>query len=548
MPERFKSILASLTSFWQGLSTPKRVALLVVTLGVLAGGLFLGTAGSREPYATLYGELSTDDAAAVVEKLKATQVPYRLDASGTRIEVPENRVHELRLELASSGLPRGGGVGFEIFDKSQLGSTEFEQQVNLRRALEGELSRSIQTVKGVKAARVHLVIPERRMFAAREERASASVVLKLDRPDSFGRSEIGGIVHLVSSAVPGLGADRVAVVSAEGVTLHRPSADGPAGGTGVDGRGEEAQLVAVQLETKAREQLERVVGPGNADVRVNVALSDASKERTEELFNKNTTALRSEHVTEELAGGARETVAGVPGAQSNLPDATPPGDTPPAQAPVGGTGDGVLRRSQTRNWEVDRVVEKTSTPPGGVEKLSVAVLLNGSRVEKNGKVAFIPRKPDEVAALEEIARRAVGFDEKRGDTLTVKAMEFHVVDTFSDLKLEELPLWKRYLPHAVLGLLGLVSVIVLLLRSRRQKRLAALAAKRELALAERSAANVLPEVERRARLLQDRPEVGGDFRERAIALAAKDPATASMVLKRWLAEGTPAVTGQAPAA
>ena len=233
-------------------------------------------------------------------------------------------------------------------------------------------------------------------------------------------------------------------------------------------------------------------------------------------------------------------------AQSNLPDATPPGDKPPVQTPGEG-GDGALRRSQTRNWEVDRIVEKTSTPPGGVQKLSVAVLLNGSRVVKNGKTAFVPRKPDEVAALEEIARRAVGFDEKRGDTLTVKAMEFHVVDTFSELQPEELPLWKRYLPHAVLGLLGFVSVIVLLMRSRRHKRLAVLATKRELALAER-AANVLPDAERRARLLQDRPEVGSDFRERAIALAAKDPATASMVLKRWLAEGTPAITGQSPAA
>jgi len=546
MPERLKAIVASLTTFWQGLSTPKRIALMVVTLGALAGGLFVATAESREPYASLYGELSTEDAAAIVEKLKATQVPFRLDASGTRVEVPEARVHELRLELASSGLPRGGGVGFEIFDKSQLGATEFEQQVNLRRALEGELARSIQTVKGVKAARVHLVIPERRMFAAREERASASVVLKLDRPDAFGRGEIAGIVHLVSSAVPGLGADRVAVVSSEGVTLHRPSTDGPAGASGVDGRSEEAQLVSVQLETQAREQLERVVGPGNADVRVNVALRDAVKERTEELFNKNTTALRSEHITEELTGGTQETVAGVPGAQSNLPDATPPGDTPPATTP--GVGGGVTRRSQTRNWEVDRIVEKTSTPPGGIEKMSVAVLLNGSRVEKNGKIAFVPRKAEEVAALEEIARRAVGFDEKRGDTLTVKAMEFHIVDTFADMKVEELPLWKRYLPHAVLALVGLVSVMVLLLRSRRQKRLAELAAKRELALAERATAQ-LPEAERRARLLQDRPEVGGDFRERAIALAAKDPATASMVLKRWLAEGTPAVTaGAAPAA
>src|ERR1051325_5569102 len=149
MPEGAASFFRQLLAFWRGLPTPKRVALIVATVGALTLGLGVVLLESHENYSYLFTELSTEDTAAVVEKLKAQQVPYRLDESGTRVEVPESRVHELRLELASQGLPRGGGVGFEIFDKSQLGSTEFEQQVNLRRALEGELSRSIGTLRGV---------------------------------------------------------------------------------------------------------------------------------------------------------------------------------------------------------------------------------------------------------------------------------------------------------------------------------------------------------------------------------------------------------------
>jgi flagellar M-ring protein FliF len=226
MPEPLLKLWAQLSGFWKGLPTPKRMALIVATLGtlLLVAGVVLFE--SHERYVYLFTELSTEDTAAVVEKLKAQQVPYRLDAAGTRVEVPEDRVHELRLELASQGLPRGGGVGFEIFDKSQLGSTEFEQQVNLRRALEGELGRSIGTLRGVQAARVHLVMPERRLFVAGQERASASVVLKLRSPEAFSRDEIAGIVHLVASAVPGLSRDRVSVVSADGMTLHRPTLDG----------------------------------------------------------------------------------------------------------------------------------------------------------------------------------------------------------------------------------------------------------------------------------------------------------------------------------
>jgi flagellar M-ring protein FliF len=539
MPEQLKQLVAQLSAFWKGLPTPKRIALLVATVGSLALALGLVLLGSHESYTYLFTELSTEDTAAVVEKLKAQQVPYRLDDSGTRIEVPESRVHELRLELASQGLPRGGGVGFEIFDKSQLGSTEFEQQVNLRRALEGELARSIGTLRGVQAARVHLVMPERRLFVSGQEKASASVVLKLRSPDAFSRDEIAGIVHLVASAVPGLSRDRVSVVSADGMTLHRPTLDGEAM-TGAGDLSEQGTLMGSQLESRAREQLERVVGPGLADVRVNVTINPATREKTQELYNKDTTALRSEHKVEEMSGANQLPIAGVPGAQSNLPDAKP-GETETTTTPVGSGG--VFRRTQTRNWEVDRTVEKTSTPPGEIQRLSVAVVVDQTHVVKGGKTVAVPRTKEELAALEDIVRKAVGFDTNRGDSLTVQSMAFHRDDMGDAGKLGDPAWWKRYVPYALLAALVLVALMMLAYRSRHDRKLAAIRRAAELKAAQRIgqvlaggpviAPNGLGGAENAA--APALPAV--DYRARALELASKDPATASMVLKGWLAEG-----------
>ena len=230
MPEKARAFLKQLSDFWAGLPTPKRIALVFFTSAVLIGVSLLSVLGSREHFSTLYSELSTEDAAQIVEKLKTQQVPYQLNANGTQILVPEEKVAGLRLELAAGGLPRGGSVGFEIFDRSRIGATEFEQNINLRRALEGELARSVMSVEGVKGARVHLVLPEHRLFASREESASASVVVKLANSANFGRREVAAVVYLVSMAVPGLSKDRVSVVSTEGLTLHRPNSDASGGG------------------------------------------------------------------------------------------------------------------------------------------------------------------------------------------------------------------------------------------------------------------------------------------------------------------------------
>src|SRR5512133_1893519 len=278
--EAVRAFARQIASLWAGLSTPRRLALVGITSIVLMSLLLMSFLGNRKTYAYLYTNLEPQDAAAIVEKLKSTQVPYRIDADGRSILVPEERIAPLRLELASSGLPRGTGVGFELFDRSQLGATEFEQQVSLRRALEGELSRSIMTIQGVQSARVHLVMPERRLFVAKESQPSASVVLKLANATGFGSRETAGIVHLVSAAVPGLRRDRVSVVSTDGVTLHRPNT-GEAGGLGGsdDGASERAVAIASQLEAAARTQLERIVGMGNAEVRVAVDLDGAAKEK-----------------------------------------------------------------------------------------------------------------------------------------------------------------------------------------------------------------------------------------------------------------------------
>jgi flagellar M-ring protein FliF len=533
MPEKARSFLKQLTDFWASLPTPKRYALVIVTSVVLMGVLALSILGNRQSYGTLYSELATEDAAAIVEKLKTAQVPYKLENGGTMIQVPEERIPGLRLELAAAGLPHGGSVGFEIFDRSKIGATEFEQQVNLRRALEGELSRSVMSIDGVKAARVHLVLPERRLFAAREESASASVVVKLENSHSFGRKEVAAVVHLVAAAVPTLSKDRVSVVSTEGVTLHRPNSDTPGGGDLADLNAEQARVMATQLESEAQAQLERVLGPGNADVRVNLWLDNAAREKTEELYEPTKTALRSEHKVEEGVATGEAGVAGVPGAKTNLPDAQGEGPVA-AEAPAGGGGGAV--RSQTRNWEVQKVTQKTLTPAGDIRRLSVAVLLNG-RYTKNGeKLAFSPLPPEEVKQLEETVKRAVGFNPDRGDTVTVQATKFARLDS-DDMAGPISAFWEKpWLPYAVglAALVALLGTLVMVFRTSKPAKTGAAAVLAELSAGAPSVAAALPASERQ-RLLEE-PQFAGEIRAHALDMASKDAATAAVVLKAWLSE------------
>lgn len=541
--EGVRVLLKQIAAFWGGLSTVKRLALVGITALVLVGVLLASYVGNRKTYAYLFTNLEAQDAAAIVEKLKTTQVPYRIDTDGRSILVPDEKVASLRLELASAGLPRGGGVGFELFDRSQLGATEFEQQVSLRRALEGELSRSIMTIQGVQAARVHLVMPERRLFVAKESQPSASIVLKLANASAFGNRETAGIVHLVSAAVPGLRRDRVAVVSTDGLTLHRPNTgESGSAGSADDGSAERSLAVATQLEGAARSQLERIVGTGNAEVRVFVDLDTAAKEKVEEHYEPAKTALRSENKTEERTGTAAPGVAGVPGAVTNLPDARQPG-TEGTEAP-GSPNGAVNRLSQTRNWEVDKVSQKTITPPGEVRRLSVAVLVNDNWVTQGGKPTPLARSADEIAKFEELVKRVVGFNEERGDSLKVDSAPFARNGELDQPTIVGGPSWRQYLPYAVaVVVLAVLAVVILVWRSKRRQKYLALSARQPLALIRDGLTSPLGERTQSPVLVEEspNPQLSGSQvmdasarRSRALQLANEDPATAAIVIRKWL--------------
>jgi len=533
MKERALSLLKQLRDMWAGMSTAKRLSLVVVMLAVVAGVLGISFISSQKTYTYLFTELSPEDGSAIAAKLKELKVPYRVGPNGTSIEVPEERVHELRLEMAGAGLPRGGGVGFEIFDKSHLGATEFEQRINLRRALEGELARTIATIAAVQAARVHLVMPERSVFAIGKQEASASVVLRLRPGRPFGKGEVGSVVHLVASAVPGLSAERVSVVSAEGLMLHRPVSDGAAGSINSDTEGDRERSLAAGLEEQAKALLERVVGAGHADVRIGLTLDSAQHDRTEEHYEPSKTALRSEQKTDERATPEGPTVAGVPGAPSNLPDGT-------AQQTQGPAGVGAsARTSWTRNWEVDRVTEHTTTPAGRVSRLSVAILVDGTYpTDPEGKKTFVPRQRPELDRLAELVKGAVGYTIERGDFLQIECAPFTGLDNGEGLVPPPDHERQRliYMLAAAGMLLVLAIAVFVLVRRGKVKGPNALPAHVAVtklqggavaAAAALAGADGVP-------ALPTAPPDRSVLRAQAIEIASRDPATAAVILRGWL--------------
>ena len=547
MKDKALAYLHQVKNLWGSLSRAKRVMLVLLTCAVLVGSSATAVLGSRISYQYLYTDLSQEDAAGIVAKLNELKIPHEIEAGGSAILVPREQVHEVRLQLASMGLPRGGGVGFEIFDQSQFGSTEFEQQVNFRRALEGELSRTISTIDAVRAARVHLVLPERSVFVMRKQEGSASVVLQLQPGRGFSRREVTAVVHLVASAVPGLSPNRVSVVNADGTTLHRPRGDED--DSGMEEAFVERELeMARSLERRAQELLERVVGRGRADVRVRLALDARVRERTEEHFNPASTALRSEHRTVEGTSGTRNE-SGVPGPASNLPDgegdsdADEEGEDFPSEEEfyleTEGRDSKASRESWTRNWEIDRVLEKTSTPAGAIQRLSVAVLVDGTYEQVDGQPVFKPREEAELKQLESLVRGAVGFDEARGDVVSIESARFAVEDVEEPLPSDPLipTSWLRWyyaaIPTALLLALGM-GVGMLWTRRRRTSK----SEPEPLLLKGSAAAEQLDTALGNVPGLPAHTQSGvmdlDDLRQRAVELADRDPDTASAIIREWL--------------
>uniref|UniRef100_A0A831TWX5 Flagellar M-ring protein n=1 Tax=Geobacter metallireducens TaxID=28232 RepID=A0A831TWX5_GEOME len=391
----------------------------VVGVSIIAFVLLIMVA-NRTDYRPLFTNLASEDAGEIVTKLKEQKVPYRIAPDGKAILVPSDKVYDLRLSLASEGLPQGGGVGFEIFDRKNFGMTEFVQKLNYQRALQGELSRTIGQIAGVEQARVHLAIPEKALFKEDEKPATASVVLKVKGQRQLRDSDVQGIVHLVASSIEGMSPEHVTVLDQKGKLLSRNSPVDAAGK--MTASMQEVQR-AYERSTEERLQslLDKAVGAGRSVARVSAVFDFRQVERYEEKYDPET-VVRSEQRSEESMGGAGA-AAGVPGVQTNLGRA--PGGAAGAAGPSGS------RNDETLNYEVSRSTARTIEPVGTLSKVSVAILVDGKyeapAAGKDGKEAkprYAPRSPAELQQIEALVKGAVGFNAERGDQVTVANIPF----------------------------------------------------------------------------------------------------------------------------
>ncbi len=408
--DRLNGMLGQLRDFFMGLPPARRATFAGLTAAILIATGALAWWVQQPQYRVLYSGLGGSDAGAVIEYLKTEKIPYRVSEAGGNIEVASSRLYETRMALAGRGIPQGGGVGFEIFDKQTLGMTDFVQRLNYQRALQGELARSIAELDTVESARVHLAMPERSLFVSEERRPSASVVLKMRSGRTLGPEQIAGVVHLVAASVEGLRAGDVTVVDVNGNVLTHDQAEQDARNPGkglITFQREMEQGYTESIET----MLARVLGPGHALARVTVALDMAQVEKTEESFDPDRVAVRNEKRSKESSAQAG---AGGGVASGNLTNE-------PAESASGPTQE---REDTALNYEISKVTSRRIEQMGAVKKLSVAVLVDGSWTGEGEQRTFVPRAQEEIDRYRELIKRAVGFNEERGDQIEVASAPF----------------------------------------------------------------------------------------------------------------------------
>ncbi|GAA0847016.1 MAG: flagellar basal body M-ring protein FliF [Cupriavidus sp.] len=425
----------------------------------LVAAIAVGVMWSRQPdYKVLYTNLSERDGGAVIQSLQQMNVPYKFAEGGGAVMVPAEKVHETRLRLASQGLPKSGTTGMELMDNQKFGISQFAEQVNYQRGLEGELARSIESIGAVQSARVHLAIPKPTLFVRERQKPTASVVLQLYPGRAIDEGQVAAITHLVSSSVPELTPKSISIVDQHGNLLSGTS----------DRSMDATQLKYVQqVEQNYVKRVESILTPilgkDNVHAQVTADVDFSSVEHTDESFKPNQdptkAAIRSQQTSESNQQGASP-VGGVPGALSNQPPAaavapvtTPqpprtPGQPNPAQAnqpaqntqTAEKTGPSSSRRDATTNYELDRTVRHVQQAPGGVKRLSVAVVVNyRTKADAKGKPVTEALSAKELAQIENLTKEAMGFSAERGDSLNVVNSPF----TAENAKEPEPPLWKQ---------------------------------------------------------------------------------------------------------
>lgn len=411
----------------------------------------------------LYGDLSTSDAGAIAAELDAQQIPYEVSPDGTRIRVPADKVPQLRMRMAQQGLPSGGMVGSEIFDEPQgFGMTNFIQNINQRRALEGELARTVSTLNNIKSARVHLVLPKRELFSRTANKATASVFVTMRSPGRPPREQIQAIQHVVAAAVPQLDPNNVSVVDQNGSLLARGNGQ-DAADTIYDTAKEQQIGFESRMARRVEDLLAQTVGYGNARAEVSAELDFDRVTTSEEIYDPEGQVLRSTATTEELNESSDSQGVDTVSIGNNLPDADFGGDSSNTSSERGN------RSQTTENYEISRTKRTHVKAVGSVKRLSVAVLVDGNYVTKTeGETTtqeYQPRSADELKNIEALVKRTIGFDESRGDSVEIINMRFAVPEAEPAPEgLELLGFEKQDMKRIIeIVVLGIVAIMVILI-------------------------------------------------------------------------------------
>ena len=503
----------------------QRFIILLALAGSVAG-LVAVTLWTQQPdMQVLFANLAVDDASGIIDKLKDAKVPYETTNGGTTVLVPNAQVHDLRLEMAGQGLPHGGGVGYEIFDRTTMGMSDFVQKLNYRRALQGELARTITQMPEVDRARVHLAIPERRLFATEQDRARASVVVSLRASQTLTKAQVQGVVHLVSSSVEGLQARDVTVVDGHGNLLSNTSTDESAGRSGT--QMEFQRTLEKDIETRIQTMLERIVGVNKAVVRVSSLLDFRKIETTEERYDPNGQVVRSEQRGQERSSGVNGTSGGVPGVESNVPGGT--------EVDGGQTSSNNNQtKNETVNYEISRTVSRIVEPTGTIKKLSVAVLVDGTY--EGGKAGeatseqpkkYVARSEEEMKRIEDIVKKAMGYSPDRQDQVEVVSIQFGLgveepVGTAVEATPDAAKVWMPYARYAVGGVLFFL-ILFMVVRPLMTM------------LVESAPASAVGETPALpASVGQVEAAISGKQPSQILDMAKNNPANTAVVVKQWL--------------
>jgi flagellar M-ring protein FliF len=511
LKETFKN-----TSDFVGRMSPSQVMMLLgVVAGSLVGVVFLVGWLNTVTYEPLYTDLGEAEAGEVVAYLGQNNVDYQLTNGGRTIEVPSSDVYQARISLATQGLPRSGSIGYSLFDENNLGMTDFLQNLNFRRALEGELTRTIMGLREVDAARVHIVLPKDRLFKEDQKQATASIVLKL-RGAGLSKPQVAGISHLVASSVEGLTPDNITIVDYDGNLLSSgQQSDALAGLT--SSQMEVGQNVERHLEQKAQSMLDEVLGAKKSVIRVTAELDFQQMDRTSEMFDPNSPSVRSEQRTQ------------TSGSQSDRADETSESSEEDSQ------------ETTITNYELNRTMEHIVNAVGTIERLSVAVLVDGNYTDvanEEGVVETIyePRSPEELDRLEAIVKNAIGYDSERNDQVEMLNIAFDRKNLDTDREaLDSMYVREFYLEIAKkVGYVLLIAFLLLYLKKKSKKLFAAMATLMPPPPPARPKAAAIPVEEEEIEVLPEtrKPRLVDKMQE----TAKKEPEEIAKVIKTMMIE------------